>query len=94
MEDFFSQLRSEDKTLILFLFLSFLAGMVVWLTLQWRLHRRTEMEMSLKREMVSRGMSAEDIERVLRASSQAADGVQSGYEGARVSEAPPLARYR
>ena len=47
--------------------LFFVAGMVVWLSLQWRLHRRTEMEAALKQEMLQRGMSAEEIERVLSA---------------------------
>ena len=69
MEALLSRLASEDVTAIVFLALAFLAGMIVWLTLQWRLHRRTEIEAALKQEMLNRGMSAEEIERVLRASS-------------------------
>jgi hypothetical protein len=69
MEALLSRLASEDVTAIAFLTLAFLAGLIVWLTLQWRLHRRTEIEAALKQEMLNRGMSAEEIERVLRASS-------------------------
>jgi hypothetical protein len=67
MEDLLSRLTSSDVTGIVFFGLAFLAGMVVWLTLQWRLHRRTEIEAALKQDMLNRGMSAEEIERVLRA---------------------------
>jgi hypothetical protein len=34
----------------------------------WRKHRQTEMEIALKHEMLNRGMSAEEIERVIKAS--------------------------
>jgi hypothetical protein len=34
----------------------------------WRKHRQSEMEMALKQDMLNRGMSAEDIERVIVAS--------------------------
>jgi hypothetical protein len=46
----------------------FASGLIIFLAWQWRLHRRTEMEVSLKHEMITRGMSADEIERVLRAS--------------------------
>jgi len=68
VQEFFSRLTSEDTVGVISVVLVFLAGMIVWLSLQWRLHRRTEMEVSLKQEMLSRGLSAEEIERVLRAS--------------------------
>jgi hypothetical protein len=45
-----------------------ITGLIIFLTWQWRIHRRTEMEFSLKQDMINRGMSAEDIERVLTAS--------------------------
>jgi hypothetical protein len=67
VQEFFSRLTSEDTVGVIAITLTFLAGMIVWLTLQWRLHRRTEMEVRLKREMLSRGLSAEEMERVLRA---------------------------
>ena len=35
---------------------------------QWRAVRRTEMELALKQDMLRRGLSVEEIERVLRAS--------------------------
>jgi hypothetical protein len=67
VEDLLSRLASHDAAAIVFFVLVFLAGMVVWLSLQWRLHRRTELEAALKQDMLSRGMSAAEIERVLRA---------------------------
>jgi len=39
----------------------------------WRNHERDKMEMELKLEMLNRGMSAEDIERVLAAKSSASE---------------------
>jgi hypothetical protein len=68
MAELLSKMSSDDLMGVAMFFLLFLGGTIVWLSLQWRLHRRTEMEMALKQEMVSRGMSAEEIERVLRAS--------------------------
>lgn len=67
MEQFLARLPSDDLTAIVFFVLAFLAGMIVWLSLQWRLHRRTEIEAVLKQEMLNRGMSADEIVRVLRA---------------------------
>jgi hypothetical protein len=67
MDNLLSRLASEDVVAIVFFVLAFLAGMIVWLTLQWRLHRRTEIEAVLKQEMLHRGKSAGEIERVLRA---------------------------
>ena len=41
--------------------------LIMFLTWQWRLLRRTDIEASLKQDMVNRGMSADEIERVLAA---------------------------
>jgi hypothetical protein len=68
MEDLFSRLASQDVVGVVFIVLAFVTGMTIWLTLQWRLHRRTEIEAALKQDMLNRGMSAGEIERVLRAS--------------------------
>jgi hypothetical protein len=68
MAEFLSNLRSDDIVVVVLFLLCFLAGMIVWISLQWRLHRRTEMEVILKQDMLNRGMSADDIDRVLRAS--------------------------
>jgi hypothetical protein len=62
-----ARLTSDDVALIVLFILAFLAGMTVWLTLQWRLHRRTEIEAALKQDMLNRGMSAGEIGRVLKA---------------------------
>jgi hypothetical protein len=45
-----------------------LVGLVAILAHQWRAVRRAEMEAALKQDMLKRGLSAEEIERVLRAS--------------------------
>jgi len=67
MEDLLSRLKSNDVVAIVAYASAFLAGIIIWLTLQWRLHRRTEMEAALKQDMLNRGMSAGEIERVMRA---------------------------
>jgi hypothetical protein len=73
MAEFLSNVALKDLAPILVLVLCFLAAMIIWLSLQWRLHRRTEFEVALKQEMLNRGMSAADIERVLKASMTSAD---------------------
>jgi hypothetical protein len=45
-----------------------LTTMISLMAKYWFKHRRLEMETALKQDMVNRGMSAEDIERVLLAS--------------------------
>jgi hypothetical protein len=67
VQDLWSRVPSHDLVALAFFVLTFLAGVIVWLSLQWRLHRRTELEVALKQDMVARGMSAADIERVLGA---------------------------
>ncbi len=57
---------SHDVSAVVVLALAFAAGMIVWHMLQARL-RRAEIEGALKQDMLSRGMSADEIERVLRA---------------------------
>lgn len=60
------------------LVLIFGGGMVVGLVgiiaYHWRRLRQTEIETEMKREMLNRGMSAEDVERVIKASASPADG--------------------
>ncbi|HMP03583.1 MAG TPA: hypothetical protein PKD86_16775 [Gemmatales bacterium] len=55
----------------------FACGLIGYLTRQWRLHRKTEIETGLKRAMIEKGMSAAEIERVMRASLTSS---QSGRE--------------
>jgi hypothetical protein len=53
--------------------------LITWaITDSWRKVRRAEIEAGLKHEMLARGMSPEEIERVLRAprSAEAARGVK------------------
>jgi hypothetical protein len=67
MGEFLHFLESNEAVPIVFLCLAFVMAMTVWLTLQWRWYRRTELEAALKQEMIQRGMSAGEIERVLAA---------------------------
>ena len=67
MQDFLSRIPAHDFVPAIAITLSFAMGLAVFLTKQWRCHRRTEMEIALKQDMVNRGMSAEEIERVLKA---------------------------
>lgn len=68
MQESVTHLDSGDVVAIVSMSLTFVTALVGWLTLQWRWHRRTEMEVALKRDMVERGLSAREIERVLGAS--------------------------
>ena len=63
------RISSNDLIPITFIVIGMLVGLIIALAVQWRLHRRTEMELGLKQEMLARGMSAEEIERVIRANS-------------------------
>jgi hypothetical protein len=53
--------------MVLAITLSALIALVAIIATQWRMHKRTEVEAALKQEMLARGMSAEDIERVIKA---------------------------
>jgi len=46
-----------------------LVPIVAIIAYSWRRMRQTELEIGLKNEMIARGMSADEIERVIRASS-------------------------
>jgi hypothetical protein len=67
MQEVLSRIESHDIGGLAFFVLALLAGLIIWLSLQWRLNRRTELEVALKQDMLNRGMLAEEIERVLRA---------------------------
>ncbi len=73
MQELLNRLPTGDIIPMLLLSLTVVAALIVLLAWQWRLHRRTELEILLKREMVSRGMSAEEIERVLAAGSSSCE---------------------
>lgn len=68
MEALLSKLRPDELISLLSILLLYATGLTVWLTYSWRMHRRTEIEAALKQDMLNRGMSADDIERVVRAS--------------------------
>jgi hypothetical protein len=73
-QDFLSRLfpnQIEDLLILVTIAATLLVAFLSW---QWRCHRRTEIEAMLKQDMLSRGMSAEEIERVLKAS-------MSGWRG-------------
>jgi hypothetical protein len=68
MNEFLSRFNPGQLEGFVILGAVLLTGLIVFLSVQWRLHRRTELEASLKQDMINRGMSADEIERVLKAS--------------------------
>jgi hypothetical protein len=85
VQDFLSQLAAHrDVVSILFIVLGLAAGTVVWLASLWFRHRRLELEAALKQDMLNRGMSADEIERILRARMGGGPG---GAKGTAVSRA-------
>ena len=66
MEQFISKLQPHDLVTVLVLTLGAVIALVAIIATQWRMHKRTEVEAALKQEMLARGMSAEDIERVIK----------------------------
>jgi len=76
MTDLLSKLDSGDLLILILtvlpvgggLLLALLLGLAGILTSYRRRARQVELEMALKQEMVRKGLSAEDIERVVRAS--------------------------
>jgi hypothetical protein len=68
LESFFSRFASTDLSMLCFFAMVFLMGTVSIIGNYWYKHRRLETETALKQDMLNRGMSADDIERVVRAS--------------------------
>ena len=66
IEQFISKLEPHDLVTVLVLTLGAVIALVAIVATQWRMHKRTEVEAALKQEMLARGMSAEDIERVIK----------------------------
>ena len=67
VEQFISKLEPHDLVAVVVLTLGALIALVAIIATHWRTHKRTEVEAALKQEMLARGMSAEDIERVIKA---------------------------
>ena len=68
MQEILTMFSQSTLDSLVFTVLAIITGLAVWLSLQWRLHRRSELEAALKQDMLNRGMSAEDIDRVIKAS--------------------------
>jgi hypothetical protein len=68
VENLLSRMSSNDLAVVIFFTIVCLTGIIGFMGTLWFKHRRTEMEIALKQDMLNRGMSAEDIERVMRAS--------------------------
>jgi hypothetical protein len=69
----FDTLFSKDPGLIVPLVMAVvgaLVGIVAIIAHQWRCMRQAEVEGALKQDMLNRGMSADEIERVIRVSNQ------------------------
>jgi hypothetical protein len=63
-----------------------LIPMVAMVTHHWRKLRQTEMEIALKHDMVNRGMSADEIERVIKASGPVDDSCAHAGHATRRSQ--------
>lgn len=64
MEQFFA----SPKAGVAVMFMVFaVAGLIAWAWYYWLKYRQAEMSAALKEEMIHRGMSADDIVRVLEA---------------------------
>jgi hypothetical protein len=87
VDELLNRIPSHDVVAVVLFVLLFAAFLVVWVPLQWRIHRRTEMENALKRDMIERGMSAQDIERVIRATAEGTDEEADDEEGKSSSRA-------
>lgn len=70
MHEFYEALNGhggERLALLVFFVVTGVTLIATTLITQWRKHRQAEMDAALKQEMLQRGMSAEEIERVLAA---------------------------
>jgi hypothetical protein len=73
MESFLSRLHGDEVFVLAIVVVGSLVGLIIALTAvlasNWRRVRQLDVEGALKQDMLQRGLSAEDIERVIRASS-------------------------
>jgi hypothetical protein len=70
MSEFFDTLNGPGGERLIPIISVVVGGLITVVAIvfsQWRKHRLAEMEINLKQEMVQRGMSAAEIERVLAA---------------------------
>jgi hypothetical protein len=68
MSEWLSQMHPALLVPILPILCGAIIAIVAIISSQWRKHRQTEMEISLKHDMLNRNFSAEEIERVVKAS--------------------------
>jgi hypothetical protein len=68
MSDWLARMHPALIIPILLIICGALIPLAAILASQWRKNRQTELEVSLKHEMLNRGFSAEEIERVVKAS--------------------------
>jgi hypothetical protein len=73
MLDLLDRVPSHDVTGVLFAVIAGFATLGIFIARYWAKVRRTEIEAALKHDMLQRGLGAEDIERVLRASQAPAE---------------------
>jgi hypothetical protein len=77
MEVFLSKLHGDEVFVLAVVLASSVVGVVIAVTAilatNWRRVRQLDIEGSLKQDMLQRGMNAEDIERVIRATSTPAE---------------------
>jgi hypothetical protein len=82
MTDFFSKIGQHNVFWLMVIGGAVIFGVVATIAHAWRRVRIAEIEGALKQQMLDRGMSADEIERVARASNQPSLGiVECGIDG-------------
>jgi hypothetical protein len=74
LHDLVSNLGRDEVLWIFILTLGAAVWLVAFCAKQWRRVRQSEIEAALKHALIERGMSVEDIERVIKASATSASG--------------------
>jgi hypothetical protein len=74
LHDLVSNLGRDEVTWLFILTLGAAVWLVTFCAKQWRRVRQSEIEAALKHDLVERGMSVEEIERVITASAYSGSG--------------------
>jgi hypothetical protein len=72
MSEFFSKLNSDDLDGLLIVAAALIFGLAAIAIVGWLKMRKAELAANLKHDMLARGMSADDIEKVLNAGNKPA----------------------
>ncbi|HMC63678.1 MAG TPA: hypothetical protein VKI65_01955 [Gemmataceae bacterium] len=86
MPDFLARVTSRDMVAIVAVVGGLTVAAIAVLASNWRRVRIAEMEGSLKQQMLEKGMSAAEIEQVLRASKDPQSSCRSGFTGSAATD--------